>query len=292
MQVILSEVLGYCMGVRNAVEMAKNALEKYHEKKVYCLGPLIHNKTALDELIKKGLIILKEDEIEKIEKNNVVVIRAHGISPEVQEKIEEKNCIIINATCPRVQASQKIAEKYASNGFAVFFAGDKQHGEVVSIEGYAKDAFKLIENSACIKNSKFTFDFSQKKAILLSQTTFSPLEFEKIADTLSKKIPHLKITNTICPATKERQDALQKLCPKVEAVLVIGGKNSANTKRLLQTAKKNCKNAVLIENASDIPKNYFSLSVVGISSGASTPDEVIEEVVEKLKPPHPLDTRY
>lgn len=279
MQIVLAKVLGYCMGVRNAVEMTNRALDEYQDKKVYCLGPLIHNKIALSELEKKGLIIVYEDEIEKIENENVVVIRAHGVSPKVLKTLVEKKCKIINATCPRVVASQKLAEKYAKAGFDIILAGDKQHGEVVSIQGYAGDAFFLIENS----NDAEKYCWSKKKSVLLSQTTFSPREFEKIATELSKKNDDLKIINTICPATKERQDSLLAICKDVDGILVVGGRNSANTKRLLETAKTNCKNATLIENANEIPENYFSMQKIGITAGASTPDNVIKMVVDKLK---------
>ena len=280
MKVILADVLGYCMGVRKAMDSALDALEKYKDKNVYSLGPIIHNQTALDFLAQKGLKILEENQIEKAEPNSVVIIRAHGVPPCIIEELEKKDCIVINATCPRVVASQKNAQKYAARDFTVILAGDKNHGEVTGIAGYAGDKFILVENSEELLNLKIPTD---EKIVLLSQTTYSPSEFNKIANIIEEKCSEVKIMNTICPATKERQDALLKLCPIVDGLIVVGGKNSANTKRLLQTALKYCKNAILIERAQEIPSEFLGLDTVGITAGASTPDSVIQEVKSYLE---------
>lgn len=280
MKVILADVLGYCMGVRKAMDSALDALEKYKDKNVYSLGPIIHNQTALDFLAQKGLKILEENQIEKAEPNSVVIIRAHGVPPCIIEELEKKDCIVINATCPRVVASQKNAQKYAARDFTVILAGDKNHGEVTGIAGYAGDKFILVENSEELLNLKIPTD---EKIVLLSQTTYSPSEFNKIANIIEEKCSEVKIMNTICPATKERQDALLKLCPVVDGLIVVGGKNSANTKRLLQTALKYCKTAILIERAQEIPSEFLALDTVGITAGASTPDSVIQEVKSYLE---------
>lgn len=268
------------MGVRRAVDSALDALEKYKDKNVYSLGPIIHNQTALDFLSSKGLKILKEDEVQKAENKSVVIIRAHGVPPTVIEELERKDCIVINATCPRVVASQKNAQRYAAMDYTIVLAGDKNHGEVTGIAGYAGDKFILVENSNEVSDLKIPSD---EKVILLSQTTYSPVEFNKIASIIEEKYQNSKIMNTICPATKERQDALIKLCPIVDGIVVVGGKNSANTKRLLQTALKYCKNAILIERAEEIPSEFLSLNTIGITAGASTPDSVIQEVKSYLE---------
>ena len=164
--------------------------------------------------------------------------------------------------------------------YTIVLAGDKNHGEVTGIAGYAGDKFILVENSIEVSDLKIPSD---EKVILLSQTTYSPVEFNKIANIIEEKYQNSKIMNTICPATKERQDALIKLCPIVDGIVVVGGKNSANTKRLLQTALKYCKNAILIERAEEIPSEFLSLNTVGITAGASTPDSVIQEVKSYLE---------
>ncbi len=281
MKVILADILGYCMGVRCAMEKAENALEKFEGKNVYSLGPLIHNENALNALKQKGLKILSENDFKNAEDSSVVIIRAHGVSPEVLKVLEEKKCTIINATCPRVVASQKNAEKFSKKGFKIILAGDKNHGEVTGIQGYAGSKFNLVENVSDALN--FSFSEEGEASVLLSQTTFSPGEFEKISQILSEKNKKLKILNTICPATKERQDSLFKLCEKVDGILVVGGKKSANTKRLLESAKKICKKADLIEDSSEIKPEFFNLKTVGITAGASTPDSVIQEVKNALE---------
>ncbi len=281
MKVILADVLGYCMGVRRAVEMAADSLENCGQKKVYSFGPLIHNRIALENLAKNGLSVLGEDEISSVEKGSLVVIRAHGVPPVIMEKLSAAGCQILNATCPKVMASQKNAEKYAKLGYTVILAGDSNHGEVAGISGYAGKKFVLVQNKD--EAEKMPSLPPEENAVLLCQTTFSKEEFSQIVEKLSKKIKNLKVLNTICSATKERQDALKALCPRADGILVVGGKNSANTKRLLQIAGENCGKAALIETAEEIPEDFFSLDSVGITAGASTPNSVIEKVVAALE---------
>ena len=294
MNILRAKVLGYCMGVRRAMETAEECLSKYNDKKVFTFGPLIHNKEALLPLEKKGLGIIEEKDIESIDEKNppVVIIRAHGISPFILEKLQKKNCLIVDATCPLVVANQKKAASYAKEGYQVILAGDKNHGEVVGIAGFAEfeksgscflveneaDALKLIENS-----SENQIDISEGKLVFLCQTTFSSKEFDKIATVLQNAKPDTVILKTICNATNQRQEALLDLCKQVDGVIVVGGKNSANTQRLYLSAKANCENACHIENASEIPEPFFKLEKIGITAGASTPDEVIEDVEKALE---------
>ena len=282
MEIIRASVLGFCFGVRRAVELAEKALLENPGKKVYSLGPLIHNENALKALEEKGLHILDESEIEGLEQGSVVIIRAHGVAPSVTDALEKRNCVIIDATCPRVKASQKMVERYSSQNDYVVLTGDRNHGEVIGIAGYAGENFSQIQDYS----EAISFDISdsdKKNIILLSQTTYSPKEFEKIENHFRQKFHNLAVMNTICPATNERQQALLELCKQVDGVLVVGGKNSANTKRLYQTAAANCKMAAHIQNSSEIPQEFFSLERVGITAGASTPDEIIEGVALALK---------
>ena len=280
MKVFLADVLGYCMGVRRAMDCANKALCDNSDKRVYSLGPLIHNRVALEGLQNKGMTVLDEENIDSINEESIIVIRAHGVAPSVSNKLISKNLNVVNATCPKVTASQRNAEKYAKHGYLVLLVGDKNHGEVTSIAGYAGTSFKLIENIQEAKSLKI--DYNQK-AVLLCQTTYNAEDFLSIAEEISKKVSDLKILNTICSATKERQEALKKLCPDVDGVIVVGGKNSANTKRLYQIAQENCKRAALIETWQEIPEDFYNLEKVGITAGASTPDEVIMEVKDKLE---------
>ncbi|WP_407435230.1 4-hydroxy-3-methylbut-2-enyl diphosphate reductase [Treponema sp.] len=288
MNVIKADTLGYCMGVRRAVESAEVALKEYKDKKVYSLGPLIHNQNALDDLASKGLNIIDENSIDELKENSVVIIRAHGVKPSVKKILEDKNTVIIDATCPRVTVSQNRVKEFSRQGYTVFLTGDKGHAEVEGIKGFCESDFYCIENLSEAQDVLKTKTF--EKVMLLSQTTFSEVEFAKISEYFKTffdakkgddKI-QLVIINTICPATKQRQEALEKLSGKVKGIIVVGGKKSANTVRLYQKASSYVKKAVHIENASEIPDEFYLLDTVGITAGASTPDSVIDEVVERL----------
>jgi 4-hydroxy-3-methylbut-2-enyl diphosphate reductase len=280
MQIIKSEVMGFCFGVRRAVETAESALQKYG-KGVYSLGPLIHNENALKELKEKGLLIADEKEISTIEDGSVVIIRAHGVAPDLIETLKNKKCTVIDATCPRVKANQKMVSRYTSAEDYIILTGDKNHGEVIGLAGYAKSNFIQIQNYDEAEKVQLPSNL-KGQIVLLSQTTYNPLEFSKIESLLKSCYPQIKVKNTICPATEERQNALLDLCSKVDALIVIGGKNSANTKRLYQTAKENCKFAIHIQDESEIPDEIRKYEKIGITAGASTPDKIISLVETAL----------
>lgn len=289
-----AEVLGYCMGVKKAVDAVLNALAENKQNgskfKIYTFGPLIHNPATMEYLKKCGVQTIYSEEFEKEQSyiNSKVIIRAHGISPEQEKKIKESGAKIINATCPRVVLSQKKAADFSKDSF-IILAGDKNHGELISISGYA--CIKKKNNCIIVQNAgeAASISFPEKiisgmgKAVLIAQTTIKQSEYEAIAAILKKRILNLTVLNTICPATFERQQALKKLLNEVEAVLVIGGKNSANTKRLLQTALTFKKPAWLIEDSSEIPEEIFKYNSVGITAGASTPNFIIEDVEKSLQ---------
>ncbi|MCR4952869.1 MAG: 4-hydroxy-3-methylbut-2-enyl diphosphate reductase [Treponema sp.] len=281
MEIIRASVLGFCFGVRRAVELAEKALQENSGEKVYSLGPLIHNENFLEKLNSKGLEIIEENQIEFLDEGSVVIIRAHGVGPDVFKQLEQKKCHILDATCPRVKASQKMVERYTNQNDYVILSGDKNHGEVIGIAGYAGKNFIQIQNKEEAENLNLP-ENGEINAILMSQTTYSEKEFDQIEMILRKKIKNIDVMNTICPATRERQEALVELCKNVDGVLVVGGKKSANTKRLFQTAAANCKNAALIQTASEIPTEFYKMSAVGITAGASTPDEIIEAVEKSL----------
>ena len=278
-----AEILGYCMGVRRAVETAELACRENPDKKIFTLGPLIHNNSALEVLAEKGVNVLKEDasDLAADAENSVVIVRAHGVPPLVMQNLKSRGVTVIDATCPRVLSSQKRAADYARRGYTVFLAGDKNHGEVVGISGYARASgaecivIEHKEDAAAVKHVP-------GKSVLLSQTTISRSEYDAIAAVLKAKNDALVVLNTICPATDERQNALIELCKNVDGILVIGGKHSANTKRLLRTAQDLCAHAALIETAEEIPQEFFALERIGLTAGASTPDFVIDSVETAL----------
>ncbi len=291
MNVLRAEILGFCAGVRRAVSAAEKAL---HERAVtqqtgavYTYGPLIHNPVALAELAAKKLQVLEKDSIDLLTHSDTVLIRAHGVPPATAHALKDTGVEVINATCPLVTQSQKRAADFARRGYTIIFAGDKNHGEVVGIQGYAEEAARAsgVESPFLLVRTAEEADalrLTNEKLVLLSQTTFSIKEFERISALLREKMPQIEICSSICPATHERQDALKKLCAQVDGVLVIGGRNSSNTNRLFTTAKLLCAHAALIETASEIPDFFFSLATVGITAGASTPDSVIEAVEARL----------
>ena len=282
MKVIRASVLGFCFGVRRAVELAEKALNENPQKKVYSLGPLIHNESVLKSLGERGLITVEEKDMGSIPPESVVIIRAHGVAPKVIQMLEEKKCFIVDATCPRVKASQKMVERYTSQNDYVVLTGDRNHGEVIGIAGYAGENFIQVQDYKEAEKIQIK-DSDKVNVILLSQTTYSPVEFAKIEKLFRSKYKNLAVMNTICPATNERQNALLELCKKVDGVLVIGGKTSANTTRLFITAKENCKNCAHIQSEKDIPKDFYKLKTVGITAGASTPDGIIDTVENTLQ---------
>lgn len=294
MEVIRAKIMGFCSGVRRAVSAAEKALSLNEKKEgtVWTLGPLIHNPMILEKLSERGLKILDEKEA-RVSEKDTVIIRAHGVSPAVMRHLRHSAGNLIDATCPLVMQSQKRASEYARRGYTIFFAGDEGHAEVVGIQGFVREAIEKSKSKSAffIVKSAAEFslifdsleDFFERKFVLLSQTTFSPVIFEEIRSLFKKKCPSAKVVCSICPATNERQESLKSLCETVDGVLVIGGRASANTNRLFATAKEKCAFAALIENETEIPKSFFSLKKVGVTAGASTPDDVIDSVENALK---------
>ena len=291
-EVVRAKVLGYCMGVRRAMEGAHKAAVNTTSGKVWTLGPLIHNKTALDMLASEGVQILKDEDFSRIQKDDVVVIRAHGVTPLVKADVTARSGAVVDATCPRVMLSQKRVADYAAKGYTIIIAGDKNHGEVTGIAGCAQAAAVGASRCVLVGNTSDAQDYVAhiaagqsplpEKAILICQTTISRSEYDSIADVLAPAISGLEVFDTICPATTERQEALSDLQGQVDGVLIVGGKHSANTQRLLTSALRYFDKAALIETADEIPPEFFDLERVGLSAGASTPDEVIDGVERRL----------
>ena len=273
MQIIKAESMGFCMGVRRAMQIVHDIIDSKPECPVYTFGPLIHNRLVLEDLEKHGVTVLENPE----ESAGIVVIRAHGVQPEIKKILEKKCEKLIDATCPRVLNSQKKVYEASMKGFHVVLAGDRDHGEVKGIAGYASsvDIVQTAEDASLLKIPDNT--------LVISQTTFSEKEYDKICSILKKKADGVQILKSICPATEKRQNALVKMLDQVEAVIIIGGKNSANTRRLYKTALNANKNSWHIEKADEIPEKIREFDIVGITAGASTPDWIIKEVEDKLK---------
>jgi len=280
-----AKVLGFCMGVRRAVELA-NEEAKLAEAggfSVYTLGPLIHNQKVLKELERRGVKTLEDLPFNK---DNTVIIRAHGISPEAESELRDKEYKVVDATCPKVKASQLKTQELSRAGYSIFLAGEERHAEIEGILGYAKDApyCKVIGDS--IEGQKAAAGLyktnSKTRTALLGQTTISKEEYENIGNTIKKYFPDLITVNTICYATIERQQALRDLLIKSDAVIIAGGKNSANTRCLLAIAIDSGKPCILAEDAADIPETFYNFNKVGLCAGASTPDSLIDEIEKQL----------
>jgi len=291
MTIIRARVLGFCMGVRRAVELTTVQAQKTAEEDsaVYTLGHLIHNPQVLTDLEKKGVITLKQNSFEQIQgkgKNSRVIIRAHGISPETEKTLRGTGCKIIDATCPNVKKNQLKTQELARAGYSLFLAGESAHAEIEGITGYASSApfCKAVINEEQAQDAAFALyqTNSNAKTALIGQTTISEEEYVNIGNEIKKYFPNLEIINTICSATAERQQALRELITKVDAVIIAGGKSSANTRRLLLIAQESGKPCTMVERVEEIPEDFYGFKTVGISAGASTPDSLINEIEETL----------
>lgn len=279
-------LLGYCMGVRKAVESAMKVAKENPNSNVFTLGHLIHNASTLEKLKSVGIEALKGEEIDSdcLQKKDIVIIRAHGEPPHVIEKLKKKEVCIIDCTCPKVIANRKLAEECGKKGI-VFLAGDKKHPELISIQGYVLE--QAIGTCIIVQNAKEALEIelseSRMPAFLIAQTTIKKEEFDLIRDILIKRIENLKVFNTICSETLQRQKALKTLMKRVSSIVIIGDKNSANTQRLFDTSQKSGIPTFFVENVMELTDEIKEFDSIGLASGASTPDEVIDQIEAKLK---------
>jgi 4-hydroxy-3-methylbut-2-enyl diphosphate reductase len=257
---------------------------------VYAMGPLIHNPQAMKSLTGRGLRVLEEEKLPADLSGANVIIRAHGITPRLEAALTNAGAAIIDATCPRVKASQLKARSLCGEGYRVFLAGEMRHGEIIGIQGYAPDCI-IVGNPADAaaaaekagRSSKAERSVKAKRSVrtaLIGQTTISDDEYTAIAQAIETVFPNLRVINTICRATRDRQDSLRSLCGRVDAVIVAGGRESANTRRLLTIARD--KPAWLVETPADIPGEIRGFATVGLCAGASTPDTLIDAVEQAL----------
>ncbi len=273
MEVILAKKCGFCPGVRSAISLAERVLAE--EPEVYCLGPIIHNEDVVNRLAENGLkTVEKIDEI----RGGTVLIRSHGASPSVIEKLKEKRLKIVDATCVLVKRLQDEARRLEDEGYKVIVVGDKDHPEVKSVVGCVKD----VEVVAGVKDlDKIP---AGCKLGLVCQTTKGPAFFgEVVGAVASKDFSELKVVNTLCKETVKRQEAAIEVCKQVDVMFVLGGKNSANTRRLVELCKKYNSSTFHLQNWKEFDKStILDKSKAGVTAGASTPDWIIEEFVENL----------
>lgn len=274
MEIIVARHAGVCYGVRRAFTLATEAAES--SESVKTLGPLIHNPLAVEQLREQGIDVA--DAIEDID-SGTVVVRSHGVAPSVIEAAKERGLTVVDATCPHVTAVQEAAGLLASEGYAVFIVGEEDHPEVEGILGWAGEGARVVESAADLPER-----IGSRKVGVVVQTTQSADRLAEVVTDLLLRAGELRVFNTICAATTLRQQAAADLAADVDAVIVVGGHMSGNTTRLAEISRRTCDRVHHIESAAELDRAWFDgVERVGITAGASTPEEHIESVVEAIR---------
>ena len=278
MEIIIGKTSGFCAGVLNAVKKSEKELKK-EKGKIYCLGELVHNKQVVQKLESKGLQTIEN--IEEADKKTI--IRAHGVAKEIYEKAKQKGIELIDLTCPKVLQIHKIAEEYAEKGYFIFLIGVENHPESIGTISFCGENSYLIRDKEDISDAVSKLQTSvAKRVLIMVQTTYSKNKFVDIAEELYMILDNkyeFEIHNTICAATRLRQEETEKISKEVDAMIIVGGKNSSNTKKLYDIAKTNCENTISVETVEEINiNNMKKYKKIGIMAGASTPNESVENI--------------
>ena len=271
MEIKLAKSYGFCFGVKRAIEIAEES------KDAITMGPLIHNKEEINRL-KENFSVTTANDMSEIKEEKRVIIRTHGITKEDLATLEASNKEIINATCPFVTKPQEIVQNMSEEGYKIVIFGDENHPEVKGVRSYAKnDALVVLD--VCDLEGKIL----GPKVAIVSQTTRKISQFQKIVDFLIERVSEVRVFNTICNATFENQDAAREIAKESDIVIVIGGKNSSNTKQLLSIAQEFCSDSYLVENEKELEAKWFEgKEKCGVTAGASTPDWIIKKVTAKI----------
>ena len=273
MEVILAESAGFCFGVKRAVETVYE--QAAGGGRIYTYGPIIHNEEVVSDLEKKGVRVLKEEELDDLQEGTVI-IRSHGVPREVQRRIRERSLVCVDATCPFVKRIHKIVEKESRAGRQIIIIGNPGHPEVEGIMGWSETPAVIIESE---KEAENFFCPEEKDICLVSQTTFNYNKFQELVEIIQKKGYNVSVANTICNATEERQAEAKLIASQVDAMIVIGGTHSSNTRKLYEICRKECEYTCFIQTLDDLQLDFpDSVFRVGITAGASTPNYIIEEV--------------
>ncbi|WP_287450272.1 4-hydroxy-3-methylbut-2-enyl diphosphate reductase [Sellimonas sp.] len=299
MEIRLAKTAGFCFGVKRAVDAVYEQVEKRqkrleageaHVPEIYTFGPIIHNEEVVKDLEKKGVGVLHtEEDLDRLD-DGIVIIRSHGVGKQIYDKLEEKGIPYVDTTCPFVKKIHNIVQKESDNGKYIIIIGNKEHPEVKGIKGWAKDRVSVIESEEEAK--AFTLENSLSEAengnkiCIVSQTTFNYNKFKYLVEILLKTRYDISVLNTICNATKERQTEASHIAAEVDAMIVIGDKHSSNTQKLFEICEKACKNTYYIQTLDDLNMNQLqlkSVEAVGITAGASTPNNIIEEVQNNVR---------
>ena len=282
MEVIRAKTAGFCFGVKRAVDTVYEQLEKASESTtIYTYGPIIHNEEVVKDMKQKGVIVLQsEAELDALTEGTVI-IRSHGVEKAIYDKLNAKGIKIVDATCPFVKKIHNIVQKESTNGNYIIIVGNPQHPEVEGIRGWAGIKAVVVQTKEDIDKLIIP---ENEKACVVSQTTFNYNKFKELVEIILKKSYEVSVLNTICNATKERQTEAQRIAEEVDAMIVIGDKHSSNTQKLFEICKNACTDTYYIQTLDDLDMNQLgSVETVGITAGASTPNNIIEEVQNNVR---------
>jgi (E)-4-hydroxy-3-methyl-but-2-enyl pyrophosphate reductase len=276
MEVLLADEYGFCFGVERAVELVEDAVDEGGGP-IRSLGSLIHNAQEMERLGAKGVSTI--DSPDQADNQTVAVIRAHGVTPQVQRELEERAAKVIDATCPFVTRVQHLAERAAKQGRDVVVAGNPDHPEMIGVVGYAPNNTYVVRDASEVDSLP-----PLRAPLVVSQTTIKLKTFLEVAEAVRAKADaEPQVVNTICSATRDRQDAARALAGQVDAFYVIGGRHSSNSVKLLAVCQEQCVKSFLIETPAEInSQDIEGIERVGVTAGASTPNWLIDQVVQRL----------
>lgn len=278
MKIELAESAGFCFGVKRAVDTVYQLLEK-NKQGVYTLGPIIHNEQVVQDLASKGVAVVEDPDQLSEEKDATLVIRSHGVSRNVVEELKELGIAYEDATCPFVKKIHQTVSEYRDKGYSIIIIGSPVHPEVQGILGWAGDEGTVIESQE--EAEAFILPDTDKKICIVAQTTFNYKKFQELVEIISKKGYDILAVNTICNATSTRQKEAESLAKRSDAMIVIGGKHSSNSRKLYEICKNQCVNTFFIQTVDDLKDISFdSFTSLGITAGASTPNTIIQEVLK------------
>ena len=280
MEVIKAKTAGFCFGVKRAVDTVYEQVDSC-EGAIYTYGPIIHNEEVVKDMESKGVIVIRsEEELDSLAEGTVI-IRSHGVEKRIYDKLEKKGIRIVDATCPFVKKIHKIVSKESAQGAHIVIIGNPEHPEVQGIRGWAGENVSVVQDAEAAE--KIEFD-KNVKICVVSQTTFNYNKFKDLVEIIKKKSYDVSVLNTICNATKERQTEAKSIAGSVDAMIVIGDKHSSNTQKLFEICRMACNNTYYIQTLDDLNLNQLgSVETVGITAGASTPNNIIEEVQNNVR---------
>jgi len=273
--------MGFCFGVKEALKLTQEVISRKADGNVFMLGMLVHNNEVIKELTQKKIEVLEENDIGKIKKNDIVIIRAHGVEKDIYEEIEKKEAKIYDAACIFVKKSRNMLQKYENEGYNIIFIGDKNHPEVKGIVSYGKNVIVISNKN---KMEEIVGEDKNKKYFILAQTTLNKNYYNDIKKYAEENLPNSIVGDTICGATYERQIAVEELAGTVDLMLIVGGYNSSNTRKLYNISKKINQKSYHIETEENLDLNWLkNINEIGITAGASTPEKSIKGIEQKIK---------